>query len=351
MRIGSRMAVWMVPGLSLLGGAGCSVSDHVHRGDGARAAVRAEVASGGLAMIALENEGISVAVVPELGAKIVSIRDRRTGREWLWRNPHVPLRPAELDASYGDYDLSGWDECFPSVGNVVIPDGPWAGQGTGDHGEVWCRPADVTIGTDSVVSAIRGARFPYELRREITLVDERTARMTYALRVDGDAPLPGLWAAHALFALEPGMRFEFPSGTTFRIRSDDSRLGARDTVFAWPVAPGGPEPVDLARVADPHAGWHAKLFTESLPEPWARIHAPNGDHLTLEFPETPYVGLWINYGGLGGAGQPPHANVGIEPTSSPAEHPLEARERGLPADFRGVTRWTVMVRLGSGSPF
>jgi hypothetical protein len=195
---------------------------------------------------------------------------------------------------------------------------------------------------------MRGERFPYELRRAIRLVDERTVRIDYILRVDGAAPMPGLWAAHALFALEPGQKLEFPPGTTFRVRSDDSPVGARDTVFRWPLAPGAGEPIDLSVIEDPYAGWHAKLFTETLPERWVRVNMPNGDVLRLEFPETPFVGLWLNYGGLGGTGQPVHANVGIEPTTSPAEHPLEAREAGLPWELMGTSRWTVIVRFESG---
>ena len=336
-------------GVLLAAAAGCRMVEGMGTAREMPLAGPDEPGPGELPVAVLENEGVSVAVVPELGAKIVSIRDRRSGREWLWQNPHVPLRAAAPDADYGDYDLSGWDECFPSVGNVVIPDGPWAGRSTGDHGEIWCRPADVTFGAGRMIARMRGARFPYELRREIVLADglddSRIIRIEYELQVHGDAALPALWAAHALFALEPGMRIEFPPGTTFRVRSHDCRLGAYDTVFPWPVAPGSGEPVDLSVVEDPHAGWHAKLFTEFLPEPWARLHAPGGGDLTLEFPDTPHIGLWINYGSIGGKGQPPHANLGVEPTSSPAEHPIEARERGLPAEFSGVARWSVTVRI------
>ena len=38
----------------------------------------------GFEVYSLNNEEIELAVVPELGAKIISLKNLRTGREWLW---------------------------------------------------------------------------------------------------------------------------------------------------------------------------------------------------------------------------------------------------------------------------
>ena len=40
-----------------------------------------------LKFIVLSNEDVELAVVPELGAKIISLKDLRTGREWMWHPP------------------------------------------------------------------------------------------------------------------------------------------------------------------------------------------------------------------------------------------------------------------------
>lgn len=38
----------------------------------------------GFCSVHLENDCLSVSVVPELGARIVSLHDKQSGREWLW---------------------------------------------------------------------------------------------------------------------------------------------------------------------------------------------------------------------------------------------------------------------------
>jgi hypothetical protein len=41
----------------------------------------------GFAIHVLKNEEIEIAVVPELGARIISLMNLRTGREWMWHPP------------------------------------------------------------------------------------------------------------------------------------------------------------------------------------------------------------------------------------------------------------------------
>ena len=47
----------------------------------------------GFNAVRLANDCVSLAVLPELGARILSLVDVRTGREWMWRPPgRVQLR-------------------------------------------------------------------------------------------------------------------------------------------------------------------------------------------------------------------------------------------------------------------
>ena len=45
----------------------------------------------------IENTRLRVTVEPGSGGKITSLRDLATGREWLWRNPHIE----RMAPSYG----------------------------------------------------------------------------------------------------------------------------------------------------------------------------------------------------------------------------------------------------------
>ena len=75
-------------------------------------------------------------VVPELGAKIISLKDLRSGREWLWHPPHgrklFRNRPGD---DFFRSPLVGIDECFPTIAPCV-----WEGRNLPDHGELWSLP-------------------------------------------------------------------------------------------------------------------------------------------------------------------------------------------------------------------
>src|ERR1700690_4239136 len=86
----------------------------------------------GFSVHVLNNEDVELAVVPELGAKIISLRNLRTGREWLWH----PLDKVKLFKNHpGDEfcgsPLAGIDECLPTI----LPCA-WRGRELPDHGEV-----------------------------------------------------------------------------------------------------------------------------------------------------------------------------------------------------------------------
>jgi len=90
--------------------------------------------------IALESESMRVVIVPDLGAKIVSLFDRTHQREWLT----PPMRPVEQTVYGADFvsqDMSGWDEMLPTI---VACD--WEGAHIPDHGEVTHRliPVETT---------------------------------------------------------------------------------------------------------------------------------------------------------------------------------------------------------------
>ena len=59
------------------------------------------------------NDLIRLEVLPECGGKIRSLVDRRTGREWMWRNPNLPQRLPEYAQNFErELDTGGWDELF-----------------------------------------------------------------------------------------------------------------------------------------------------------------------------------------------------------------------------------------------
>ncbi len=84
----------------------------------------------------LGNEAVELAVVPELGARLVSLKDLRTGREWMWHPPGgLKLFRNRLGDDFSLSPLAGMDECPPTIAKCA-----WQGTELPDHGEVWSAP-------------------------------------------------------------------------------------------------------------------------------------------------------------------------------------------------------------------
>ncbi len=70
----------------------------------------------GFEVLKLENAWVSVQVVPQCGAKIISLKDRRADREWLWRpGNELKLFSNPRGDSFARSPLTGIDECLPTI--------------------------------------------------------------------------------------------------------------------------------------------------------------------------------------------------------------------------------------------
>jgi galactose mutarotase-like enzyme len=271
----------------------------------------------GLPALSLYNDELELLAIPSVGARITHLR-RRRGREWLWRNPVLPFAvpPVELPTSptiYVDrYDSGGWDECFPTVGVCPIP-GSEPAAPLPDHGELWCAEWKHDLLANGAVTIWRSVAqcrtVPASFQREVTL-DGDAVHFDYRLRSTGSTSFPYLWAAHPLFAIQPGMRLKLPGVSRARI---GAVLGRHDLApgnsVTWPLDNGA------GFVIPERGGWAMLLFMESAPDGLARLSDPTrGEALELHWDaaEIPYLSLWLNLGGWSPAGEP-YVNLGIEP--------------------------------------
>ena len=296
-----------------------------------------ETTAQGFPALDIANGLIAVTVVPELGGKFASLRDLRSGREWLWTSPVLPYARVAHDADDPNHyvrhgDFGGWDECFPSVSACAYPLAPWRGEPVQDHGELWSAEwrAEVTRREDGRVVAdlaADGVGFPYTVRRALAVTpDSATLRLDYAVENTGGDPFSYIWSAHPLLRLERGMRVELPQGTVVHVNGatgveDDPAAGD----YPWPLRAGG---LDLTELPPPDAGVSCKLWSRPLAEGWVRLSAPGGE-LSLAFDPAllPQVGLWVNAGGWSGTGSAPYNNLGLEPCIGAQDSLADAVER------------------------
>jgi len=294
----------------------------------------------GLKAVQIENDILKVIVLPQRGANIASIVYKPSGRDWLWHNPR-PYKIPPYGATFTDYDISGFDDCFPSVGQCPYPDGAWKRIVIPDHGEVWAMPWDYKIIQEKgkrgskVKFWVHGMRFPYLLEKTISL-SKNTIKIAYRVTNYAPEPLKAIWAAHALVAVSSGMQMLFPRGTV--IKGDTA---------AWNFEEKG---VMLSgTIGDSSTRIARKLFTEKVPEGWCGFYEPiSGDYLMYFYPEDkiPYIGIWITQGGFPEGEW--HYNVGLEPTNCGVETVVQGDKEGIlvPIPAKGIFEWTLMIAAG-----
>ena len=318
------------------------------------------------ATITIANDAMRVVVAPTLGGKILSLQSRRTGREWLWSNPHLTLRSIPKEPSdFGQYDFGGWDEIFPSVAPCSARESAWGSRQITDHGLLWHRPWSCVDATESKASGHKGdavalcvddPTLPFRFERSLTLSPGTGPLIVeYILTNQGDSSLPYIWAAHPLVAVAAGMTIDLPVGTHMAVSGCVGfEMPSRETTFIWPVLElKDGKSIDFSQVPDATAAIAAKLFTGRLVEGWVQVINENANEsLRMSFDANviPHVGMWANYSAWSGVGTEPYFNCGIEPTTSPTDNlscAILASQNAMlpPSEAR---RWHLIVELVTG---
>lgn len=265
----------------------------------------------GIEVVTLTTREASVTVAPALGGRLVSLRDRLAGREWLdgWapaakRRLWHPADPADFATGPG----AGADECLPTVLACSVE-----GRALADHGEIWNQPAQTRITSPSSDNgpALECSwcleQLPLRFQRVLALVGNRLI-LDYRLENTARKPTPFLWAWHPLFSWRPGDQVHFDPAL------DSCLSPGGDEVLPWPVSASG---TDLSRASfAPGTIPAAKVFLGPLSSGHAEIHTRRGNRLTLDWPSEvfPYAGIWITRGFWKGL-----HHWAIEPTNAPVD--------------------------------
>lgn len=290
-----------------------------------------------MATTTLENDRMLVSLCPAFGARVTTLRDKRTGRDWIGAGPCVGS--AADDAEFGREAATGWDECFPTVTPCLSRDG----RRLRDHGDLWGRPWDVTAASATSVTTLRlSAQFGFE--RTLTLAGSAVL-CQYQVENRSDDPMDYLWAMHALFALTAGDRIELPTGTPCQVTfCTDRKTQGR---IAWPA--GAAFPLDQVQPID--RGFAAKLLVDDGPDVGVRIgDVASSLLITAAKQLAGSTGIWLCYGGWPGANGV--HQVAIEPTSAPADDLAAARAMGRAITIQPgrSAQWWTRLTLGAGLP-
>lgn len=272
-----------------------------------------EVFSGmeqGFRVAGLRTATAELAMVPELGGRVVSLRSRRSGREWCWHRPEARwLWRSEPGSNFGESPQAGIDECVPSVAACT-----WRGRAVPDHGEVWFQrwqldAAELAAGR--LTATVDLTVTPLRFRRSISATAEGF-RFDYALTNVGASPEEYVWCVHPLFTIEEGDRIELPG--------EVSALRVNGGIGTRPIAHG-----EMWNYPEPEPGFRLdRLQTPGMPRGCIKGFAGplregraalandrTGARLEISWDvaAAPLLGLWLNRGHAG------IHHVALEPTN------------------------------------
>jgi len=280
----------------------------------------------GFTVYGLRTLSTEIHVAPELGAKIISLKNLETGREWMWRPPGLSrLFRNKLGDPFENSTLVGADECLPTIAPCK-----WGGRDLPDHGEVWSIPWAVdrqAWDQGCIKTTVATPVSPFVFERTVRL-EENEVWLDYRLRNASQKPEPFLWAFHPLLKIVEGDRISLPGNVrSVRVESVD---GLQDmphgSTKPWPEPLPGVEldGIDFG----PHGLACAKLFVESPSEACAAIvNSETGESLVLQFDarQNPALGIWITRGGWNG-----YEHVALEPTNLAFDSLAEAASKAVP---------------------
>jgi hypothetical protein len=247
--------------------------------------------------IRLQNDSLTLSVLPEVGAKIYDLLDLRSGYNFLWHNPRIAPQPYPIEANFDNYWCGGWDDGFPTCEACIH-----RGEQYPNLGEL--RSVHWTVeGQDdsSLTLSALGPISPIKARKQVRL-RETSLETEFTIEHQGFVPIDYLWGTHPAYAVEPGCIIHIPARTGIVGQANDSLLGEPGQRYSWPnlTTAGGSMDMSIVQAAGRYSAGH---YATDLSAGWYAIEYPQrGSGLLFEFPldVCPYLWLWLSYGGWRG---------------------------------------------------
>ena len=253
----------------------------------------------GLRCIRLENERLSVDILPELGGKVYRLLDKAHDYDVLWKSPRVRPHRVALHANFDDHWCGGWDDVFPcGVGSHNR-----GGEALPHMGELWSQEWDWEVVESTRDQAELALRFTTPItparweRRYRIRAGEPTLRVGYTLENVGLEPFDFNWGLHPVQPARAGMRIDLPVGRV-EVANEwgGGALGREGDVYEWPRL--GER--DLRHVIGEPIGSYALHYATELRDGWwAVTDAPARRGFGFVFDKTVFsvLWLWLVYGG------------------------------------------------------
>ncbi len=300
--------------------------------------------------ILLSSDFLRVEMIPELGAKISSIKIMPSGMELL-QQPLRPFAERNHTMAFEESDASGIDECLPTVsgceyptaeGRITVP----------DHGDFWRLPFSSELAGNTLTLQATGFSLPLEFTKKLTLVKNELV-IHYSVRNVGRTPTDFAWSAHPLFQVDADDRVSLPpSAQKVTVEgSGKERLGKSGQEYSWPLARlDDGTTIDLSRCGGIEDETGDKLYLPAPQEGWCAIDRKRlNTRIEVRFNAdvTPYLGLWLCYGGWPLEQANRQQCVALEPCTAPVDSLAVAAANGWSKKLvpLAVFDWSISIRV------
>ncbi|HEY5913017.1 MAG TPA: DUF5107 domain-containing protein, partial [Verrucomicrobiae bacterium] len=207
------------------------------------ASARTNLSLDGVPIVRLESESLRVDVAPSVGGRVVSLIEKSSGHEFLWRNGASRLASLPAGSEYDPNFFGGIDELLPND----IPE-EINGVGCPDHGELWTLP--LACRWDGAQLTLEGTlpRFGLRYERRMSLRDDGPfLDCQYRLTNLTGERRRFLWKLHAALNIAAGDVINCPADRAQVVDLNYSRF-ATQSPFPWPQLEG--KAVNVVPAAD-----------------------------------------------------------------------------------------------------
>ncbi len=246
-------------------------------------------------LLTLQNEQLSLEVLPNPGGRILRLQDRASGKDWLWR-PVAPPASVVGEIPYGapfdDHWFGGWEEMFPNDAATQME-----GKAYPDHGEIWSRAWKLESSSDLEVNmSVRCRTVPVEVRKAIRLhTSEPKVEVHYTFRNLSDRLVPYMLKLHPALAIEPGDQVLMPPCRIEPVELGFSSIIGRPgkTNFPYAYTREG-SPVRLDRVPPRDVNEQEFVYASDLADGWCGLRsASTGRSLMFRFDRAKLPYVWV----------------------------------------------------------
>jgi hypothetical protein len=301
--------------------------------------------------IKAETERLTATFLPEYGGKCASIKDKKSGREFLSQAPGEHYKKLVYDADYEASECSGFDDMFPTIDTYYYDRYPWQGVPVPDHGEVCGLEWKHETKKGALRMWTHSPRFGYIFEKTISETKDGVS-VDYRVTNNTQFTLDFVYAAHCMIAAEAGGVIVLPGVAdgekATMVFSSDGKRGRYGSPFVWSrkAKDVAVTPSRIKKTTGLSMAESFKFFFD-VPCTGGRCEYryPEGIVFSLAYSEDklPYLGIWINWYDFHDL-----CNVAFEPSSGTFDRPDAARMRGQFSTLNpyGTYEWNVSFGVG-----